>query len=87
MKRSQFLRAIPFLTLGAILLVPTEGEARRRKGKGKNKNNNKNKPRTVIRLKKPGEPSSIGKSKADLEKERTDVFDFLRKERLQPPES
>lgn len=83
MKRSQFLRAAPFLALGALLLAPTEGEARRRRGKGKGKNKKKKKS-TPIRLKKPGEPSSIKTSKADQEKAKTDPFDFLRLKRLEP---
>lgn len=86
MKRSQFLRTAPFLALGAILLVPTDGEARRRR-RNRGKNKKKNQKRTVIRLKKPGEPSSIKKSKADLEKERNDAFDYLRKRRLEPRDS
>lgn len=81
MKRSQFLRAAPFLAMGSLLLVPTAGEAKKRK---KKKKGNKKKKRTPIRLKKPGEPSSIKTSKADQEKENSDPFDILRHRRLEP---
>ena len=70
MKRSQFLRAAPFLAFGAVLLIPTSGEAKKKKRKkGKNKNNRKKK-RSTIRLKSPTEPSSIRKAHADVVKER-----------------
>lgn len=61
-----------FALLVSVLLLPTEIEAK-----------NKKKERSKIRLKESGEPSSLRKSKADLEREANDPFAYFRQRRLQ----